>query len=78
MLSILVPVYNYNVYPRWFQSCTINVLGIAFEILCQDDASNLFKVKTRKINSLENCNFSVNNLNLGRGKTSIFRQKIKI
>jgi hypothetical protein len=46
--------------------------GIAFEILCQDDASNLFKIENQKINSLENCNFSVNNLNVGRGKNINF------
>jgi hypothetical protein len=38
-----------------------------FEILCQDDASNEFLDENQKINTLENCNFSGNNLNLGRG-----------
>jgi hypothetical protein len=40
---------------------------IHFEILCQDDASNEFLDENQKINTLENCNFSGNNLNLGRG-----------
>jgi hypothetical protein len=73
MLSILVPIYNYNVYPLVLElhnQC--KDCGIAFEILCQDDASNLFKIENEKINSLENCNFSVNNLNVGRGKNINF------
>jgi hypothetical protein len=43
--------------------CKIN-----FEILCQDDASNLIEPDNQKINSLENCGFSKNKSNLGRGK----------
>ena len=41
MLSILIPVYNYNVVPLVLElhkqclECEID-----FEILCQDDASN--------------------------------------
>ena len=41
---------------------------IDFEILCQDDASTEFQKENQKINSLENCHFSRNNSNLGRGK----------
>ena len=76
MLSILVPIYNYNVYPLVLElhnQC--KDCGIAFEILCQDDASNLFKIENQKINNLKNCNFSVNNLNLGRGKNINFLAK---
>ena len=73
MLSILIPVYNYSVYPlvsELQKQCLES--NIQFEILCQDDASNLFKIENEKINSLENCNFSVNNLNVGRGKNINF------
>lgn len=69
MLSILIPIYNYNSYPlvqelhKQSLECNIN-----FEILCQDDASNQIESENQKINSIENCNFSRNNLNLGRGK----------
>lgn len=73
MLSILIPVYNYIVYPLVLElqkQCL--EINIQFEILCQDDASNLFKIENEKINSLENCNFSVNNLNVGRGKNINF------
>lgn len=69
MLSILIPIFNYNSYPL------VNELSkycleskIHFEILCQDDASNEFLDENQIINTLENCNFSSNNSNLGRGK----------
>ena len=73
MFSILIPVYNYSVYPliSELQKQCLEI-NIQFEILCQDDASNLFKIENEKINSLENCNFSVNNLNVGRGKNINF------
>ncbi|MBG6186042.1 glycosyltransferase family 2 protein [Flavobacterium sp. CAN_S2] len=73
MLSILIPVYNYSVYPliSELQKQCLEI-NIQFEILCQDDASNLFKIENEKINSLENCNFSINNLNVGRGKNINF------
>lgn len=73
MLSILIPVYNYSVYPliSELQKQCLEI-NIQFEILCQDDASNLFKIENQRINSLENCNFSVNNLNVGRGKNINF------
>lgn len=73
MLSILIPVYNYSVYllvSELQKQCLES--NIQFEILCQDDASNLFKIENQKINILENCNFSVNNLNVGRGKNINF------
>ncbi|WP_369752382.1 glycosyltransferase [Flavobacterium sp. WC2409] len=59
MLSILIPIYNYNAYPlvqelqKQCMKCEID-----FEILCQDDASqsplNQFN---ENINLLPNCNF---------------------
>lgn len=69
MISLLIPTFNYNVYPLVLElhkqclECKID-----FEILCQDDASYEFQNENQKINSLKNCNFSRNNLNLGRGK----------
>ncbi|MFV5699362.1 glycosyltransferase [Flavobacterium sp. ZT3R17] len=69
MLSILVPIYNYNAFPlvlELHRQCTD--CGIDFEILCQDDRSNEFLTKNQNINSLENCKFSSNNSNIGRGK----------
>lgn len=73
MLSILIPVYNYSVYllvSELQKQCLES--NIQFEILCQDDSSNLFITENQNINSLENCNFSVNNLNIGRGKNINF------
>lgn len=69
MLSILIPIFNYNTYPlvnELHKYCLESKLD--FEILCQDDASNEFLDENQKINTLENCNFSRNNSNLGRGK----------
>ena len=73
MLSLLIPTYNFNVVPLVLElqkQCL--EINIQFEILCLDDASNLFKIENEKINSLENCNFSINNLNVGRGKNINF------
>jgi glycosyltransferase involved in cell wall biosynthesis len=72
MLSILIPTYNYSVYPlvcelqKQCVECRID-----FEILVQDDGSKdevLIK-ENSKINLLENCQFEKNAVNLGRAKT---------
>ena len=59
MLSILIPIYNYNVFPlvvALHQQCTN--CEIAFEILCQDDASNSsLNALNEKVNELSNCSF---------------------
>ena len=59
MLSVLVPIYNYNVYPlvsELHKQCTD--CGIAFEILCQDDASHSsVNAINEKVNALTNCSF---------------------
>ena len=59
MLSILVPIYNYNVYPlvlELHKQCTD--CGINFEILCQDDASqSSFNACNESVNALSNCSF---------------------
>jgi glycosyltransferase involved in cell wall biosynthesis len=73
MLSILIPTYNYNVFPlvsELHKQCL--ECEIDFEILCQDDTSNQIESENQKINSLENCHFSKNNSNLGRGKNINF------
>jgi hypothetical protein len=70
MLSILIPVYNYNALPlvnELVKQC--NTCGINFEILCQDDASNSGEnAQNQIINSFSNCAFFINDSNLGRGK----------
>ena len=79
MLSILIPIFNYNTYPlvnELHKYCLES--KIHFEILCQDDASNEFLDENQKINTLENCNFSKNNSNLGRGKNiNLLAEKAK-
>ena len=59
MLSILVPIYNYNVYPLVLElhnQC--KDCGIAFEILCQDDASqSSLNAFNENVNALSNCSF---------------------
>lgn len=59
MLSILIPIYNYNVYPLALElrkqclECNID-----FEILCQDDASDSsLNIFNEKINLLSHCSF---------------------
>ncbi|MEN2412975.1 glycosyltransferase family 2 protein [Flavobacterium mesophilum] len=70
MLSILIPVFNYNVLPlvnELVKQC--NSCGITFEILCQDDASKSeLNIQNQEINLLSNCFFFTNETNLGRGK----------
>lgn len=69
MLSIVIPVYNYNVFPLVSElKKQADELGIIYEILAQDDASQQFVPVNSQINSLENCSFSINAGNLGRGK----------
>ena len=59
MLSILVPIFNYNVYPlvlELHKQCS--ECEISFEILCQDDASNSsLNALNEKVNELSNCSF---------------------
>lgn len=67
MLSILIPTYNYNVYPlvlELHKQCL--ECRIEFEILVFDDSSKLFFEENQKINSLENCRFEILEKNIGR------------
>lgn len=69
MLSVLIPTYNYNVYPLVTElKRQADALEIAYEILVQDDGSSLYLEENRKINDLVNCNFLENKENLGRSK----------
>ena len=67
MLSILIPTYNYNIYALAVeiqQQCT--ACGIEFEIICLDDASNLFHSENNQINELSHASYSVLQKNIGR------------
>ena len=68
MLSILIPTYNYNVYPLVTElKNQADALGIAYEILVQDDASTSFLQENTEINLLQHCSYTLNHENLGRG-----------
>lgn len=68
MLSILIPTYNYDVYPLVLELKTqADSLNVAYEVLVQDDCSTLFLNENAKINELSNCYFEINPTNLGRG-----------
>ena len=67
MLSILIPTYNYNVFPlvkEVTEQCFIE--KITFEIIVLDDASQNFHTENNEINSLSNCSYHVLNQNIGR------------
>lgn len=70
MLSILIPTYNYNVFPlvqKLWEQCREQ--QIEFEILCQDDGSqSVHNIENSEILTLANCNFFINEQNIGRGK----------
>ncbi|TRX00957.1 glycosyltransferase family 2 protein [Flavobacterium gawalongense] len=59
MISILVPIYNCNVYPlvlELHKQCSD--CGINFEILCQDDASQSnLNIFNKNVNALSDCSF---------------------
>lgn len=67
MLSILIPVYNYNVFTLvetlYHQALKSN---IDFEIICLDDASEYFLLENQPINQFENSTYSVLEKNIGR------------
>lgn len=67
MLSILIPTYNYNVYPlvlELHKQCL--ECKIEFEIIVIDDSSKLFFNENQEINSFENCRFEILEKNIGR------------
>jgi len=67
MISILIPTYNYNIYPLVIElkeQC--DYCKIEYEIICLDDCSNIEYKHNEKINKLDHCNFARNNHNCGR------------
>lgn len=74
MLSILIPVYNYNVLSL-VQSLHTQVCNSEheFEIICLDDASSIKYNDNLKINSLSNCKYIFLENNIGR---SAIRNKL--
>lgn len=69
MLSILIPIYNYNVYPLVSEiHKQVKATGINFEIICIDDASNTIFSENEEINSLSNSCYEGLKSNIGRSK----------
>ena len=67
MLSILIPTYNYHVYPLVTElKSQADALGIAYEILVQDDASTSFLEENTEINLLQHFSYTFNHENLVR------------
>lgn len=67
MLSILIPTYNYNVFPlvkEVSKQCIVE--KISFEIIVLDDASQNSHTENNEINSLGECSYSILNQNIGR------------
>lgn len=70
MLSILIPIYNYNTFPlvaELHKQCMD--CEIIFEILCIDDASINYNADNQNINTLSNCQYFINDKNVGRTAT---------
>lgn len=69
MLSILIPTYNYIIYPlvlELHKQCLNS--GIVFELIAMDDASVIVSAENEKINTLEYCYYEVLSTNIGRSK----------
>jgi len=67
VLSILIPVYNYDVVSlvKKLHEQAME-LNISFEIICLDDASNLFTNENQQINQFHNGSFVILEKNIGR------------
>jgi glycosyltransferase involved in cell wall biosynthesis len=69
MLSILIPIYNYNAFPlikELHKQCTEH--EIEFEIICIDDCSAVDQQENHAIVGIEKCFFYVLDENIGRSK----------
>ena len=68
MVSILIPTYNYNVFPlaEAIEKQALKA-NIVFELICVDDASfSPLNIKNQNINTLTNCKFIELKKNIGR------------
>ena len=68
MLSILIPTFNYNVFPlveKLHKQCR-KINDLDFEILVFDDGSDFFYKENEKVNDLENCYYTILKQNVGR------------
>lgn len=69
MLSVLIPTYNYNIYPL-VEAIHGQALktGVPFEIICLDDASadKAIQAENQRINSFTNSSYEILQHNIGR------------
>lgn len=69
MLSILIPTYNYNVYPLVKElDRQSSLLNIPYEIIVVNDASTIFNEENKGLSDIENVNYIIQKENLGRTK----------
>lgn len=67
MLSILIPTYNYNIYPLAQKLASqVEILQIDYEILAFDDCSPKPPKENEYINSLHNATYKILEVNIGR------------
>jgi hypothetical protein len=67
MLSILIPIHNYDAFPlvkEVHKQCL--EANIDFEIICIDDASNEYRSNNNPIQLLSNCIYTELSKNIGR------------
>lgn len=71
MLSILIPVYNYDIFPlvKMLNEEAIK-MEVTFEILCLDDASDNLEIQicNKAIQKFSSCFFEILTENIGRSK----------
>jgi hypothetical protein len=67
MISVLIPTYNYNVFPLASQiEKQALKYNIIFELICVDDGSlSTINIENTKINTLKNCKFIEATHNIG-------------
>jgi len=72
MFSILIPVYNYDIFPlvKMLREEAIG-MEVIFEILCLDDASDNMEIQNHNkgVQKFNNCFFEILPENIGRSKT---------
>lgn len=67
MISILIPTYNFDVFPLVSSLHEqAKKLTIEYEIICLDDASKKYNIENQKINTLEHCSYTFLKKNIGR------------
>lgn len=71
MISVLIPTYNYNIFPLVQKVHTLlEKEKIPFEVICLDDASDndSFITENKNINQLKNASYHILEKNIGRSK----------